>query len=375
MTAAQWLSRLVRIPSVSPAQAGPNADVAGEARLAGMLAEWFAGFGGRVVVDEVAPDRPNVYAIWQGRSQRWIAVDIHTDTVGVGQMTADPFSGAIRDGRVHGRGAVDTKATLAVVLELLETMCRNRQLPAANLLVAATVDEEHGATGAPAFARWLGQNQIVLDELIVAEPTLCTAVHGHKGVLRMRFDVRGVSAHSANPQLGRNAITATSPVVWAFAREHETLAARTANNALGPASLTVALIRGGSGINVVPDHCRISIDRRLVGGEEPDTVRSNLEFVAAHSCPLPVEASVDIALKAFFRSSDTPWVRRLIDWTGRPAGIAPYCTNAWAYDEVARQCVVLGPGSIEQAHGAEEWVEIDQLEKLALLYRRWWELE
>src|SRR4028118_2062538 len=127
---AQGLSRLVQIPSVSPDQAGPRAGVPGEARLAAEVAGWFREFGGEVHVEEVVPGRANVYALWQGQSDRWAAVDTHLDTVGVEQMTGDPFSGLIEGGRVHGRGAVDTKATLGVVLALLEGMHRSGGRPA-----------------------------------------------------------------------------------------------------------------------------------------------------------------------------------------------------------------------------------------------------
>src|SRR5689334_21206138 len=102
----KWLSRLVRIPSVSPDQAGPRARTPGEGKLAAALARWFREMGGEVHIHEVMPGRSNVYAVWRGRSERWVAVDAHTDTVGVEQMVSDPFSGRIEGGRVHGRGAV-----------------------------------------------------------------------------------------------------------------------------------------------------------------------------------------------------------------------------------------------------------------------------
>ena len=120
---------------------------------------WFADLGGEVSVEEVAPGRPNVYAIWPGRTRRWAAVDVHTDTVGVEQMAGDPFSGAIRDGRVWGRGAVDTKASLGVILAVLEQMQRSGQQPEPNLLIGATMDEEVYATGAPAYAAWIGSQR------------------------------------------------------------------------------------------------------------------------------------------------------------------------------------------------------------------------
>src|SRR5205085_3937751 len=119
---ADWLSRLVRIPSVNPAQAGPRSGEGGESRITDAVAEWLRELGGEVRREEVLPGRRNVYAIWEGTGSGWAAVDTHVDTVGVEVMTGDPFSGDVVNGRVHGRGAVDTKATLAVVLALLEEL-------------------------------------------------------------------------------------------------------------------------------------------------------------------------------------------------------------------------------------------------------------
>ncbi|MDQ2998955.1 MAG: M20/M25/M40 family metallo-hydrolase, partial [Chloroflexota bacterium] len=117
-----WLARLVQIPSVTPEQAGPRAGAPSEARLAETVAGWFRELGGDVYVEDVVPGRPNVYGIWRGTSARWAALDVHMDTVGVEQMLGDPFGGELRDGRVYGRGAVDTKASLAVALALLEAL-------------------------------------------------------------------------------------------------------------------------------------------------------------------------------------------------------------------------------------------------------------
>ena len=89
---ASWLSRLVQIPSVTPEQAGPRAGKPGEAAMGEAVAGWFAHFGGEVHWHEVLPGRSSVYAIWRGRSERWLGVDIHTDTVGVEQMSGIPIS-------------------------------------------------------------------------------------------------------------------------------------------------------------------------------------------------------------------------------------------------------------------------------------------
>lgn len=372
MKAAEWLSRLVQIPSVTTAQGGPRAGVANETRIAQAVAGWFREFGGEVEQEEVFPDRPNVYGIWRGRTSRWAALDVHVDTAGVEQMTDDPFSGRIADGRVYGRGSVDTKASLAVALALLEYMHQNSMTPEPNLLVAATADEEGTACGAPVFAAWVRKRGVPLDQLAVAEPTLCAPVYSHRGILRMEFQVQGVSTHSSQPHLGKNAITAAAHLVLALEEEHRRLQTLSYPEGFGPPVLTVTLIHGGRGISVVPDSCSVFIDRRVVVGEKAAEVRDRLLEMLQNRCPLPFTAKTLSAKDAFHQPPDSPWVRQLAEWSGKEPQVVPYCTNALSYGGLSRECVVIGPGSIDQAHGAEEWVEISELEKLMEIYCRWW---
>jgi len=368
---AEWLTRLVQIPSVSPDQAGPRAGAPSEGKLAAAVAQWLQRFDGEVYTEDVLPGRPNVYGLWRGREDRWLAVDVHLDTVSVEQMTGEPFSGQVTDGRVYGRGAVDTKASLAIVLALLEQMQQTGQRPATNLLIAATVDEEVGATGAPASARWLQQRQLSLAQLIVAEPTLCAPIHGHKGVVRLAFQIQGKSAHSSQPQRGQNAVVAAAQLVMALQAEHTRLQAQPPTG-LGQAALTVTLLQGGTGINVVPDACYLALDRRVVETERAATVVAGLRQLAQANSPLPFTMQIQKEIDAFFQPPDTGLVRQLGEWTGNAPQVAPYGTNAWAYAPVAQERVVFGPGSIDQAHGAEEWVTLDELAKAAAVYGRWW---
>jgi len=371
---AAWLRRLVQIPSVSPDQAGPRAGAPGEARLAAEVANWFRQFGGEVYREDVLPGRPNVYGLWRGQTDRWLAVDVHLDTVSVEQMTGDPFSGHVENGRVYGRGAVDTKASLAILLALLEELHQTGQPLATNLLIAATVDEEVGATGAPAAARWIRQRQLPIDQMIVAEPTRCTPIHGHKGVARMEFHIQGKAAHSSQPHFGQNAVVAAARVVLALQAEHEQLQTLSPG-ALGSPALTVTILRGGTGINVVPDACQISVDRRVVENEKAADVIAALYGIAQDACPLPLTMQVQKSIDAFYQPADSAWVHQLVAWSGNAPQVAPYGTNAWAYTGVAQNCVVFGPGSIDQAHGAEEWVTLDELAKAAAIYTRWWGIE
>jgi acetylornithine deacetylase/succinyl-diaminopimelate desuccinylase-like protein len=315
-----------------------------------------------------------MYACWHASdSDRWLALDVHLDTVGVETMEGDPFSGKIASGRVYGRGAVDTKASLAVALALLEDLRRRRQKLPCNFLLAATVDEEHSATGAPALARWIKRRRLQIDEMIVAEPTMCAPVHGHKGVVRMMFHLQGRAAHSSNPSRGRNAITAGAKLVLVMQKEADRLAR--VRSPLGAPALTVTLINGGSGVNVVPERCCIAVDRRVVPGESAVAISRALARLAKHSVELPLKIESSILIDSFYNPADSPFVQQLAKWSGRAPDVMPFCTNAWAYPKVAKECVVLGPGSIAQAHAAVEWVEILQLKELSAIYAKWWGIE
>ena len=138
---------------LAPAGGSHRQGQAGEATLSQAVAAWCKKLGAQVTTDEVLPGRPATYAIWKGANARWIAIDVHLDTVGVESMEGAPFSGRIEDGRVYGRGAVDTKASLAVALSMLENIKpASNRLPC-NLLLAATVDEEVSSAGEPALGR------------------------------------------------------------------------------------------------------------------------------------------------------------------------------------------------------------------------------
>ena len=369
---AEWLSKLVQIPSVNPTQVGPHSGPPGEAAIAAQLVNWFQQFGAKVYTENVHPNRPNVYGVWSGQSDRWIAIDVHTDTVGVEQMDEDRFSGRIADGRVYGRGAVDTKASLGVILALLESMHEQGVTPQANIVVAATADEENGAQSAPIFARWLQKQNIPLSQLIIAEPTLCCPVYGHKGGIRFEFTVSGQASHSAKPHLGKNAITAAARLILALEAEDERIQALPPHSELGTSTMTVTIAHGGTGSNVVPDSCSVYAGWRSIPGDDVAEITARIQALAEQSCPLPVATKVLGSVEPFYQSPDTDWLRQLAEWSGQTPTIEPYATNAWAHSGKPYECVVLGPGSIEQAHRETEWVDIAELDKLAKIYARWW---
>lgn len=381
---AESVAELVRIPSVNPLQAGPISDdhgPAGERRLAVHLADRFDVLGaGEVVLHDVVDDRPNVYAFFPGRTERLVVLDVHTDTVTVEHMTEPPFDGRIERGRVWGRGALDTKASLGVILALLAEWQRRGVRPEPTLLVVGSVAEEAGGLlGATHFRPWADDRGLAIDQLIVAEPTRLAPIHGHKGGASLRVTIHGEAVHSALPHLGKNAIEAAAPLIAAFMAEHARLQQLEPTTELGNGTLSATTIDGGSGSNVIPASCTLTFGRRVVPGEDAQQVYHDLERLAHESCPLPVtvESALPpgpdgrVGVDAFYQSADSALVANLAGWAGTAPTVAPFGTNALRYSGFARELAVFGPGSIDDAHQATECVAIGELVTTAEVFTRW----
>lgn len=381
---SESVAALVRVPSVNSLQAGSIAESygpAGEEAFALLVAERCRNAGAsEVILDEVAPGRPNVYARFPGRSDRLVVVDVHTDTVSVEHMTDPPFDGRLEEGRVWGRGALDTKATLGVLLHLLDDWHARGLRPEAGLLLVGTVSEEVGGLlGATRFRRWVTEKQLHIHQILVAEPTDFRAVHSLRGLVLIEVTTMGVAAHSARPELGVNAIEAMLPVIAAFRGEHDRLQMGPATTEAGVPTLTVTQVSGGTGSNVVPDRCSVTVGRRLVPGEDPDEVLDGLVRLARAASAVPCEVQSLLprtpddraGAPAFYQAPSSPLVQRLSDLAGTTPTTAPYGANALRYQEMAEETVVFGPGSIDLAHLATEYVEVADLKRLAVVLTRW----
>lgn len=381
---AESVADLVRIPSVNSKQYGAIAESfgpPGEAVLAETIATRSRQAGAvEVILDEVAPDRPNVYARFDGRSERLVVVDVHTDTVSVEHMTDPPFDGRIDNARVWGRGALDSKATLGVLLHLLEDWGARNLRPAANLLLVGTVSEEVGGLlGATRFCDWVSEQDLHIHQLLVAEPTDFRPVHALRGLVLINVTTLGVAAHSARPELGVNAIEAMVSVVLALRGEHDRLQAGTPATEAGLPTLTVTQIEGGTGSNVVPDRCTVTVGRRLVPGENPERVFDGLvRMVSAVSAvPCVVESILPrspqgmVGTPAFYQAPNSALIQRLATLANTTPTTAPYGANALRYQQIADETVVFGPGSIDLAHQATEYVEIADLERLSTILTGW----
>jgi len=366
----ETLAELVRINSINPAYDNGVP----EAGVADFVGDFFAARGIETWLQEVHPGRSNRIARLSGRGAGRIVLEAHMDTASVNGMTIDPFDPVIRDGRLYGRGACDTKAGLAAMMEAVASLHRDGIEPACEVWLCAAVDEEFSFTGVTRFCQGLKA-----DAAIVAEPTELRNISASKGVLRWRIRTNGKAAHSSKPHLGVNAIEHMAAVVQAIGEENRKLAAAS-HPLLGPGTLNVGVIYGGVQVNFVPDGCVIEIDRRLLPGERAEAVLAVHEamlgrlresvpgFNAVQELPPML---VDEALETPLDSPVVQTASRVLErmgLDGTPAGV-PYGSDA---SKLARQGVpslIFGPGSIDQAHAAVEWVECDQVERAVDFYR------
>ncbi len=366
------LQALVRIPSVNPSSAAPG-EPAGEAALGDFLEQCLRDLGLCLVRQATgAPGRDNVLAVYPGAGGPALMLEAHLDTVSGAGMTDDPFSGALSEGRVWGRGACDCKASLAAMLSALSRAVQDNLSTPCVLL--AVVDEE---------SRFLGINTFLREPLplpvrgaVVGEPTDLQVIDRHGGAVRLNFVVRGRAAHSAYPELGDNAILHAAELVQAFAAHHRDLQGD-AHRAEGVRTCTPTLIEGGTAINVIPDRCVVGIDRRLRPDERPEPVQRELEQVATWVAAgrFTWETEVILLDPPLAPRSPSPLadlceqaVREVRGTAQR--GLVTYSTDASNLAETGMEAVVLGPGDIAQAHSAEEWVEVEQVQQAEEVYYR-----
>jgi acetylornithine deacetylase/succinyl-diaminopimelate desuccinylase family protein len=366
----ETLASLVRINSINSAyEGGP-----GEREIATWVRKFFEQRGIEVWEQEVFPGRPNIMAKLPGRDgARRVILEAHTDTVSVQGMSLPPFEPRIENGKLYGRGSCDTKAGLAAMMHAVASLHADGLQPPCEVWLAAVVDEEHSYRGVVKLCEGLTGHAA-----LVAEPTGLRAVIASKGVLRWRIVVRGRAAHSGKPHLGVNAITHMARVILAIEEDHQNLAAR-AHPLLGPATANVGVIHGGVQVNFVPDTCTIEIDRRLLPGETVsgvlahyqgllDALKTRLSTLEAFMEPpmLTDEALETPADAAPARLASTVLAEMGLD--GTLCGV-PFGSDASKLSRQGIPSLVIGPGSIDQAHGAVEFVEVSEVERAVEFYR------
>lgn len=353
---------LIATPSVNPSL---DPDGAGETAIASLAAGWLRSWGFAVEVVEYEPGRPSVVARLERGAGRTILFAGHLDTVGVSDMTIDPFDPVIRHGRVWGRGAADMKGGLAAMLAAARDTAAGSFH--GTLVVCLTADEEHAGRG----SRQVVDAGLQADAAIVCEPTGMAIMPAHKGFAWLRIDFRGQAAHGSRPERGVDAIRHAG-IFLARLDELETrLTQRKRHPLLGSGSIHAGTIHGGTAPSVYPSHCHLTLERRTLPGESVATVRSDIEFLLAQLRSDVPSLDTGLEVTLFRNGSELPRDHEIVDVLSRSladANLEPRIEgmSAWVeasiYNAAGIPAVAFGPGDIEEAHTADESAPVSEIE-------------
>ena len=367
------LREYIAIPSVNPMRrTDQDPAIVGERRYAEHLREQLRrlGLDAELVGD---PARPSVVAqATLADAGDTLLIASHLDTVPVDGMEIPPFDPRVADGRVFGRGACDTKSGMAALVAALERVLAQGSLRR-NVIVVGEADEELGSSGVKDVIAHLGAHPA--DWVIATEPTELRVVTRHKGIVHARLRASGVACHSSEPGRGRSAVLALCRTVLAL-EELAAELARRADSQLGAATLSVGQIAGGTATNIVPDDAWLLLDRRCLPGEDETTVQAELEGMLAKHALGDVRVEWCSLEKAALATPDEDPSVRSVQAALRVAALDPtpasvgFGTDAGVFSAHGIPGVVFGPGSIAQAHTANEWVAIDQVEAASAIFER-----
>ncbi|TWT63886.1 M20 family metallopeptidase [Rubinisphaera italica] len=378
------LQELIAIPSVNPM----GNDLSGPQFFEQELTKWLVGFfrelGTPYEIQPVADGRSNVIARLEIDSALpSIMLEAHQDTVPVDGMTIEPFAPLMENGRIYGRGACDVKGGMAAMLSTFARLVREGTTAGANVIMSCTCDEEYTAKGARHLAQqWSCDQESQTpvssrpDFCIVAEPTDLNVIVAHRGVVRWKIQTHGRACHSSRPQDGHSAIYDMAHIVSALEKYAEALQENSEPHPLcGSSSLSIGKITGGTSVNIVPHLCEIEIDRRSLPGECSAKLLEDIEqFLRSETTvnftftpPWIDSPSLADDFNQNLAESLLNTINGIVD-TPRVKQGAWYGTDASTFAAGGVPSVVFGPGSIAQAHTADEWIEIEQLRQACEIY-------
>jgi acetylornithine deacetylase len=355
------LQDLVRIESINLALVPTGS---GEGAIAGYVADYFRKIGLETHLQEIGPGRLNAVGILRGQGGGTsLMLNGHLDTVGTETM-AEPFSARIENGRLYGRGSLDMKGGLAAALEAARTLAQGPRLHG-DLVVAAVADEEHKSLGTRAL---LGEFRT--DAAIVMEPTGLEVVLAHKGFAWAEIITYGRAAHGSRPQEGLDAITFMGHLLVEIEGLQRKLNSQPPHPLLGHGSVHASLISGGQELSSYPARCRLSLERRLLPGENASTLTNELGEIlrrlAEQNREFRAEVFAEYSASALETSRESPIVeslmaslRRIVGPSAR-FGVQSFWTDASLLSEAGIPSILFGPGGAG-AHSSEEYVYLEDV--------------
>jgi succinyl-diaminopimelate desuccinylase len=328
-----------------------------------------AGFAVQLL--EHVPGKPNVVASWGPVTGATLCFNAHLDVVPTGDESAwthPPFAAEIAEGRVYGRGAGDDKASVTAQVMAGVALARSGVPLRGALVVTEVADEETSGDGA---IHVIAAGGFSPDWVIVGEQTRNQVAIGEKGAVGVEIVVRGRTAHGALPWEGANAIEGMARIIVALGDELQPRLRERTHPFFMPSSASVNLIEGGVKANVVPDHCAIFIDRRIIPGEDPAASLAEIRAVAATAVAAVPGLSVEVRPGAEMRAAtmsdpDGTLARALLaanGYLGLSTELTGFsmATDGRHFADAGYPTVIYGPGDPRLAHVPDEWVGIDEV--------------
>ncbi|WP_045855955.1 acetylornithine deacetylase [Teredinibacter purpureus] len=364
------LRQLVALPSVSCTS--PQLDM-GNRAVVERLAEWLSPMGFDTELMEVGDGKANLIATL-GSGPGGLVLSGHTDTVPCNpdRWQQDPF--ALRDAnhRFYGLGATDMKGFFPVVLAALDALKDQLHSLQQPIIILATADEESSMSGARALA---AAGRPKARYAVIGEPTEMRPIRMHKGIMMESVRIQGLAGHSSNPELGHNALDTMHAVMDELMSFRQQLQKnhRHAGFAVNVPTLNLGHIHGGDNPNRICGHCELHFDLRPLPGMDISELHQQLAkrllpIGEAHHTPIALEHLIG-GIEPYEQPADSTLVAVAERLTGYTAESVAFATEAPFLQKLGMQTLVMGPGSIDQAHQPNEYIEQNQIEPAVSVIR------
>ena len=369
-TVIDMIRDLIAMPSVS--SVNPELDM-GNRAVIDRLATWLeqTGFAVEILPVGDGAHKANLVATL-GSGEGGLVLSGHTDTVPCdeGRWQSDPFTLHESDNRLYGLGTADMKSFLAIAIEAIRQMDSAKLRRPLTLL--ATADEESTMLGAKQLA---ASGRRFGDFVIIGEPTGLKPVNRHKGVMMEAITLTGRCGHSSDPALGVSALEGMHAVMDDLLIWRDTLQAEHHDAAfeVPVPTLNLGSIHGGDNPNRICGECELQLDLRPLPGmaipELRNTLRQRVRAIARdRGLEVGFSALFD-GIPAMATAAESPIVQAAVALTGSEALAVSFATEGSFYNSLAMETVILGPGNIEQAHQANEYLETAAIQPMVVLLR------
>ncbi len=366
------IATLIATPSVT-SRGDPDLDTSNRAVI-DHIAGWAedAGLAVRITPVPTDPAKYNLVATL-GSGPGGLVLAGHADTVpwDARRWHYDPFNATVSEDRLYGLGSCDMKSFLALALTATAGFSAGDLARPVHLVV--TADEETTMAGARALA---AEGTLQADAAILGEPTRLRPVRMHKGIIMERLRLIGHSGHSSDPGYGNSALDGMNRAMTAIVEVREQLQREYRNEAFRVPTPTLNLgqIRGGDSPNRICGECVLAYDLRVLPGMDAQHERARIHeqiYSALEGSGLEIHfESLTDGTPPVETPADAPIVRTAEEFTGHTAQAVAFGTEAAFYQQLGMDVVILGPGSIAQAHQPDEYIPLADLEPTVELLRR-----